>query len=309
MVEKESNGKIKIQTYLGGVLHSAKDGFKAAVNDITDMTPAYTMYQAGSFNLPHVLDLPFAFPNSMVAVKVAEELYPKYFKKEFEAMGVYLANYNANGTYNLFTKKPVASLEDLKGMKIRAAGGTPSKIMKSLGAVPVAVPAPEAYNAFQRGMVDGVAFYDTGAIAYRVHELTTYITEVKMDTPANSWAFNRKSFDSWPPEVKRFMYNMQRRLSMMYGIEFYRQDQLSRQILEARGIKVIKLAPQEATRWKAAVEPLWEEFVKENEAKGLPARALVNDLRALSAKYSTWTAEQLMQDVIDHPVHGIIDGF
>ena len=308
MVEKESNGKIKVQAYLGGVLHSAKDGFKAAVNDITDLTPAYTMYQAGSFNLPHVLDLPFAFPNSMVAVKVAEELYPKYFKKEFEAMGVYLANYNANGAYNLFLKKPVATLEDLKGMKIRAAGGMPSKIIKALGAVPVAVPAPEAYNAFQRGVVDGVAFYDTGAIAYRVHELTTNLTEVKMNTPANSWAFNRKTFDSYPPEVRRFLYNMQRRLSMMYGIEFHRQDLLSRPILEARGIKVTKLSPQETARWKAAVEPLWEEFIRENEAKGLPARALVKDLRALSEKYSSWTAEQFMKEVAENPVHGIIDG-
>lgn len=308
MVEKESNGKIKVQTYLGGVLHSAKDGFKAAVNDITDLTPAYTMYQAGSFHLAHVLDLPFAFPNSMVAVKVAEELYPKYFKKEFEAMGVYLANYNANGAYNLFLKKQVATLEDLKGMKIRAAGGMPSRIIKSLGAVPVSVPAPEAYNAFQRGVVDGVAFYDTGAIAYRVHELTTNLTEVSMNTPANSWAFNKKTFDSYPPEVKRFLYNMQRRLSMMYGIEFHRQDQLSRPILEARGIKVTKLSQQELARWKAAVEPLWEEFIKENEAKGLPARALVKDLHTLSAKYSSWTPEQFMKDVTENPVRGIIDG-
>jgi TRAP-type C4-dicarboxylate transport system substrate-binding protein len=308
MVEKESNGKIKVQSYMGGVLHSAKDGFKATVNDITDLTPAYTMYQAGSFHLAHVLDLPFAFPSAAVAAKVAEELYPKYFKKEYEAMGVYLANYNANGIYNLFTKKPVATLDDLKGMKIRAAGGTPSKIIRSLGAVPVAVPAPEAYNAFQRGVVDGVAFYDTGAIAYRIHELTTHLTEAKMNNPANAWAFNRKSWDSWPPEVKRFMYNMQRRLSMMYGIEFDRQDALSRPILEGKGIKIIKLSAEEMARWKAAAEPLWEEFIQENEAKGLPARELVKDLRALTLKYSGWTNEQLMKDVTENPVRGIIDG-
>lgn len=308
MVEKESNGKIRIQAYLGGVLHGAKDGFKAAANDITDFTPAYTMYQASSFHLAHALDLPFAFPNAAVATKVAEELYPKYFKKEYEAMGVYLANYNANGSFNLFTKKPVTKLEELNGMKIRTAGGEPAKIMKSLGAVPVSVPAPEAYNAFQRGMVDGVAFYDTGAIAYRVHELSTHLTEARINNPANAWAFNRKTWDKLPPEVKQFMYNMQRRLSMMYGIEFDRQDIESRRLIEEKGIKVIKLSPQEMEKWRAAVEPLWEEFIKVNEAKGLPARALVKDLRELSAKYSTWTPEQLMKEATERPVHGIIDG-
>jgi TRAP-type C4-dicarboxylate transport system substrate-binding protein len=223
-------------------------------------------------------------------------------------MGVYLANYNANGIYNLFSKKPIAKLEDLKGMKIRAAGGTPSKIIKSLGAVSVAVPVPEAYNAFQRGVVDGVAIYDTGAIAYRIHELATYMTEAKMNNPANAWAYNRKSWDAYPPEVKRFMYNMQRRLSIMYGIEFDRQDAISRPLLEAKGIKIIKLSPEETARWKAAAEPLWEEFIQENEAKGLPARQLVADLRALAKKYESWTPEQLMKEATEHPVKGIIDG-
>jgi TRAP-type C4-dicarboxylate transport system substrate-binding protein len=308
MVEDESNGKIRVEKYYGGTLHSAKDGFKATVNDITDFTPAYTMYQAGSFHLHHVLGLPFAFPNAAVASKVAEELYPKYFKKEFEAMGVYLANYNVTGPYNLFTKKPVQRLEDIKGMKIRSAGGSTSDIIKALGAVPVNVPATESYNAFQRGMVDGVAFYDTGAIGYRVHEVTKNLTELKVNNNPLSYAFNRKTFDKYPPEVKRFMYNMQRRLSQMNGNEFDRQDAISRKIIEESGVKVIKPSPEELAKWKAAVEPLWEQFIQENEARGLPARQLVKDLRTLTVKYSSWTPEQLLKEVTDNPVHGIIDG-
>lgn len=308
MVEKESGGKVKIQAYYGGVLHSAKDGFKAAVNDITDITPAYVNYQPGSFHLMHVLDLPFAFPSAPVAAKVAEELYPKYFKKEYEAMGVVMANMNANGSYNLFTKIPVRTLEEAKGLKIRSAGGSSSDILKALGAVPVAVPAPEAYTAFQRGVVDGVAFYNTGAVAYRVSELAKSMTEVKLNNPSNSWAFNRKTWESLPKPVQRYMYDMMRRLSMMYGIEFDRQDVLSRQKFVEAGMQIQVLPPAELARWKAAVEPLWQKFIDENEAAGRPARALVADLRRLSDKYSTWTNEQLMQSVLDEPVKGIDDG-
>lgn len=308
MVEKESNGKIRVQTYYGGTLHSAKDGFKAAVNDITDFTPAYTMYQAGSFHLHHVLALPFAFPNAAVGSRVAEELYPKYFKKEFEAMGVYLANYNVTGPYNLFTRKPVHKLADLKGMKVRSAGGTTSDIIKALGAVPVSVPATETYNAFQRGVVDAVALYDTGTVGYRVHEVATSLTELKLNNNPLSYAFNRKTFDKYPPEVKRFMYRMQRRLSQMNGNEFDRQDAISRKVIEESGVKVIKLSPEELAKWQAAVEPLWEKFIEENEARGLPARQLVNDLRALTLKYASWTPEQLLKEATDNPVRGIIDG-
>lgn len=308
MVEKESNGKIRVETYYGGVLHSAKDGFKAAVNDITDFTPAYTMYQAGSFQLHHVLGLPFAFPNAAVASRVSEELYPKYFKKEYEAMGVYLANYSVTGAYNLFTKEPVRTLEDLKGMKIRSSGGSGTTMIKMLGGAPVTTPAPEAYAAFQRGVVDGVAFYDTGAIGYRIHEIAKYVTVLNLNNSPLAYAFNRKTFDSHPPEVKRFMYRMLRKLNQMSGNGFDKHDVLSRKIIEDRGVKVIKPSPEELAKWKAAVEPMWEAFIQENEAKGLPARQLVKDLRALSLKYSSWTPEQLMQESIDNPVRGIIDG-
>jgi len=308
MVEKESGGKIKIQPFYGGVLHSAKDGFKAAVNDITDITPAYVNYQPGSFHLTHVLDLPFAFPSAPVAAKVAEELYPKYFKKEYEAMGVVMANFNANGSYNLFTKIPVRKLEDAKGLKIRSAGGESSEILKALGTVPVAVPAPEAYTAFQRGVVDGVAFYNTGAVAYRVSELAKSMTELRLNNPANAWAFNRKTWESMPKPVQRYMYDMMRRLSMMYGIEFDRQDVLSRQKFVEAGMQIQVLPPAEMARWKAAVDPLWQKFIDENEAAGRPGRALVADLRRLTEKYSSWSNEQLMQSVMEQPVKGIADG-
>lgn len=241
MVEQESNGKVKIKAFYSGVLHSAKDGFKAAVSDITDFSPAYTIYQPASFHLTHVLELPFAFKNAAVASKVAEELYPKYFKKEYEGMGVYLANFNAITPANIFTKKPVNTLEDLKGMKIRSAGGGESAVMlKALGAVPVAMPSSESYTAFQRGTVDGVASYNTGAVGYRFDELATHMKEVHLNISGIAWAFNRKTFDGLPPELKRFMYNLQRRLSMMYGIDFDREDSISRKSFVARGMKIIE---------------------------------------------------------------------
>ncbi len=308
MVEKESHGKIRIKAYYSGTLHSAKDGFKAVVNDITDITPAYVNYQPSSFHLLHVLDLPFAFPNAAVAAKVAEDLYPKYFKKEYEGMGVLVSNINANGSYNIFTKKPVLKLEELKGLKLRSAGGESSEILKSLGAVPVSVPVSEAYNAFQRGLVDGVVLYNTGAVGYRIDELASDMTELGVNNPSNSWAFNKKTWDALPAEAKRFMYDMQRRLSMMYGIEFDHQDILSRRKFAQQGMKVHALSPQELARWKAAVEPLWEKFIAENEAEGRPARALVADLRKLVKKYEGWTPDQFMKDVAEHPVPGMIDG-
>ena len=308
LVEKESKGKIVFKFYWNGVLHGSRDGFKACVADITDMTPAFALWQAASFKLLHVLDLPFAFPNGFVGSRVAEELYPKYFKREYEKMGVYLAVGATTGGYNIISKKPIQKLEDLKGIKIRSSGGSASKIIKKLGAVPVATTPNEAYEAFQRGIVDAVLQYDSGIVSYKVHELGKYLTEVKINTNANQMAFNRKTFDNLPKGVKRTFYNQLRRLSPILGEAYEGGDAADRSIIVKSGVKVITLPPEELTRWKDAVEPLWEEFIAENEAPGLPAKQLVQDLRSLTKKYSSWTKEQFMKEAIEHPLGGIIDG-
>jgi hypothetical protein len=82
----------------------------------------------------------------------------------------------------------------------------------------------------------------------------------------------------------------------------------ARNIMKKAGIQTITLPPEEMKRWKVTVMPVWEEFVKKNEAKGLPAAQLVKDLKALSKKYEPWTSQQFMKQVIEHPIHGIIDG-
>lgn len=307
-IAEETDGKIKIKSYHNGVLHSAKDGFKALVSGISDLTPAYTMYQPASFHLVHVLDLPFAFPSAAVAAKVAEELYPKYFKKEYEAMGVYMANFNANGLYNLFSKKPITSLSDLKGFKIRSAGGTSSEIIKHIGAIPTAVPVSEAYNAFQRGIVDGVLIYNSGAVGYRLDELASDITDIRINDTPLAWGWSKKKWDSFPESVKKYLYIKQRQLGMWMATEFDRQDELAREKFLDEGIAIHELSPDEFKRWQEAVEPLWENFIESNESEGRPARQLVEDLRNLVEKYSSWTPEELMHEVTENPIPNLIDG-
>ena len=80
------------------------------------------------------------------------------------------------------------------------------------------------------------------------------------------------------------------------------------QTMKKAGVEIIALPPAESEKCKKLVEPLWEEFIKKNEAKGLPAKQLVEDIRSLSQKYGSWTSEQLMKKVVDQPNWEIIDG-
>jgi TRAP-type C4-dicarboxylate transport system substrate-binding protein len=308
LVEKESKGKLIIKPYTSGALHGAKDGFKACVADITDTTHGYPLWQPASFDLFHVLDLPFAFPNVYVSALVSEELYPKYLKKEYEKMGVYLANCHTISPYHLLSKKPIRKIEDLKGMKVRSGGGSVAEMVRRLGAVPVLITTAEVYSAFQRGTVDAVLLYDSGFTSFRLHEIGKYRTVLGLNLAATPYCLNRKTFDGLPKDLKRLFYNLERINSQMAAEGYDYADKQALDIMRKAGIETIVLPPAELGRWKTAVEFLWEEFISKNEAKGLPAKELVNNLRTLSAKYFTWTPDQIMMHVKENPIPGIIDG-
>jgi len=307
-LKETSNNKLDVKFYMGGVLNGPKDGFKACVSNIADIAHGYPQYAPGSFHLCHALELPFAFPNAYVASFVAEALYAKYFKAEYENMGVYLGNYNATPVYNILSKKPIRKLKDLKGLKIRSAGGLATEIVKSLGGVPVFITTAEIYSAFQRGIIDAVLLHDVGILAYRLYEVGKYKTEVGLNLVGTPYCLNRKTFDRLPPDLKKVFYDNLRVLSQLSAHGYMSGDEYARKVMEKAGVETITLATDEFARWRSAVKPIWEQFIAENEARGLPARQLTKDMTALAEKYGDWTREQFMEQVVQNPLSGIIDG-
>ena len=306
VVEKESNGRLVIKPYLGGVLHSARDGFKAVRGNVTDLAMCYPIWSPAGFHLNHVFGLPFAFPNASVAARVAEELYPIYLKKEYETKGIYLAFYSAMATYDLISINPVRNLQDLKGMKVRSPAGPMADAAKRLGAVPVFMSIAEVYPALQRGMIDAVLTPNFAGYAYRFFEIAKNVTVLNFGLSASAWGLNPKTFDALPMDLKKKLYDLLRLESQYWANAMDEQNAASRERNKKEGINIITLAPEEMNTWRSRIEPLWEDFVKKNEAQGLPAQKLVDDMRARTKKYSSWSMQQLREEARKNPVQGII---
>lgn len=308
MIEQDSGGRLKVKFFLGGVLHGPKDGFKAASTDITDLTNAYPSYVPGVFHLTDVDGIPFLFPNAYVASLVMEELYPKYFKKEYEAMGVYLMAYPMTSNYQLMTRnKPVRSLEDLKGMKIRSAGDTTNAILKALGAVPVVLPYAQIYSALDKGLVDG-ALTSIGDIGtHRHYEVAKYITIIDITAVGVAYCMNKKTYNGLPKDLQKVVYNNNRKFAQLLSGQYETAAKSSLKLMEANKMEVITLTPKEYNRWKEAVAFIENDFVEKNEAAGRPARQMMKDLKLLVKKYEKLSPQQIWKLVSEKPIQGIND--
>jgi len=151
-IEKRTNGRVKISYFPGGTLTKSRVCYDGVVKGISDIGQSCFAYTRGRFPVMEAVDLPFGYKSGKVATRVAWEYYKRMHPKELRDVKVLVIH--AHGPGILAARKDVNSLDDIKGMKIRCTGLS-SKLAKYLGAAAVAIPQPGAYEALQKGVVEG----------------------------------------------------------------------------------------------------------------------------------------------------------
>jgi TRAP-type C4-dicarboxylate transport system substrate-binding protein len=173
-IEKRTNGRVKITIYPGGTLTAAPQCYEGVVNGISDIGMSCFAYTRGRFPLLEGLDLPLGYPNGMVATQVATEMVEKY--RPAEVADTHVLYVHAHGPGLLASKKPVKSLEDLKGLKVRGTGLS-LKIVEALGGTPVAMAQPDTYEALQKGVVDATLCPIETLKGWKQGEVISYVTD------------------------------------------------------------------------------------------------------------------------------------
>jgi TRAP-type C4-dicarboxylate transport system substrate-binding protein len=308
MVTERTEGRIRWEHYVDGLLHGALDGFKAIQSGVTDYTHGYATYQPGSFHLTHGLQLPFLFPSPGVASLVSEELYPTYLKEEYERMGVYLAHCDVTTAYDIISKVPVRTPEDIRGMKVRSTGGLMAEIIREMDAIPVVIAAAETYTAFQRGIIDAVALGGPDMAAYRLYETGRHYLQIGLTHTVLQYCFSPRTFEALPEDLRVELYNLYRFRGQVAHRNYYGSGALETALerLEGGGVSIHLPTPDERRAWVDAVLPLEQRFIDQNEARGLPAGAFVREAKQRAAAYDGWTDDQLWDQVAERPVQGII---
>jgi TRAP-type C4-dicarboxylate transport system substrate-binding protein len=303
---------VKFDRYFGQSLHSLQDGWKALRAGLVHVGQTYLLHNQGAFDLGMGDGLPFLSNSVVVATQVMEEMYPKYFKAEYERQGVSLAWIPHFDVQGLICTTPIRKLEDLKGKRIMGFGGEVLRdTLIALGATPVQLPTPDTFIGLQRGVVDGVAWAVGSIIPWRFHEVARYLTVTGIGCTRIDYGFNRDKFYSFPKEFQQELYYKFRLAGNHMSEGYTKLEDRGFDDLKKHGVEMIFLDPDEKKRWVAVGDSVWDQFVKKNEAKGLPAREFVKDLRACAAKYNAMSIRQIREYVQDpkNMIHGIVDGF
>lgn len=284
-VEKRSNGAVKITVHHSGTLTDAPSTYEGVVNDIADIGQSVLAYTRGRFPLMEVLDLPGYPLNAMVTTRVSDDFYRKFQPKELADTHVLYIHAHIPGTITT-VKKQVRTLEDMKGLKIRATG-LATKIVEALGATPVAMSIGEQYDAMRKGVVDGTVASPNVLLGWKLAEVSSASTLLE-DVGYVSAMFvtmNPGKWNSLPANVQKVLTDVSNEWVEYSGKEWNRIEIEGFQHAKKTQHTFIRLSEQEQARWRKAVLPLQDGYVKSMAAKGLPGKEALAYRQQLIEKY------------------------
>lgn len=284
-VEKRTAGKVKVETYPGGTLLHAKNMFDGVAAGTADIGCSCPSYFPGMFPVIEAIDLPLGWPNAKVASLALLDIVNKYKPKELERFKV-ITMFTCPPA-NIMSMKPILSLEDLKGYELRASG-TGAKIIGMLGAAAVGMPQSDVPEALQKGVIKGNVSSLEVMKDFKYAEYCRHVTaNVNLFVVSFAVVMNKGKWESLPADVKKVIDDLSRDQALWTGQ--YVDNHVKEAMEWSRktyNVQVYELSPKEIDRWYGVLKPMTEKYIKDAEAKGLPAKAILDDVLKLKEKYS-----------------------
>jgi TRAP-type transport system periplasmic protein len=269
-IEKRTNGQVKITMFHGGTLTPSDKCYDGVVKGLSDIGFSVLSYTLGRFPLTEVIDLPMGYKSGTAATKLVNAYYKKFNPKELSDTKVMYLHGHGPGILHT-NKKPVKTLEELKGVKIRSTG-TVAKIVTALGGTPVAMPMPETYDALSKGIADGVMGPVEALEGWKLGEVVKYTTQDygAAYTIAFFIVMNKDKWNSLPPDVQKVIEQVNLEWIDKQGKLWDEIDVSGAEFSKKQGLQVIPLSKEEDAKWAKAVEPMFADYVKRMKEKNLP---------------------------------------
>ena len=268
-VSKRTNGRLKIFTHQFGEvglsgfesLTVLKSGAYPVIEIITGWV-AGEIPALGLYSAPCVIDNP---KEGVAALDATYEIRQRLLDK-FNAMDIRL--YTVGPLLTLFSNKPVRTLEDFKGLKIRAPGRLIGDFVKALGASPVTTPLAESYTALQRGTVDAGLTGPDGGISLKWHEVTKYGTLMGVSPNVTFVVVNKDKWKILPKDIQEIILQTAKEATVRLTNDAIKVTAASPDDLRKSGLTVIQLSPEVDGQIKGIVKgSLWDKWASVPEGQ------------------------------------------
>lgn len=272
-LEKRTNGKFKIAIFTGGALGFAGPRNLTTVGQgVLESCEIWGPHVSGDLRIMEIVALHGLVPYDVpLRKKVVEAVLPYQRKPLRDRFNVEVVWQVQVDPRNIYTKKPVKRLSDLKGMKIRSEGIVENEITKMLGATPLTLAWGEIYTALQQGVIDGYWVTHSGTYNARFYEHVKYCLELNIGGSPTFFIANSDKFNKLPPEYQKILMELGREGTDRMNDRVVSDVAEFKKKLQGVGMTFNQPHPDDLRFIKKNAPGIWDKWLEkaEPEAKGI----------------------------------------
>ena len=281
-VEKATNGRVKMQMLAKHPVAAPGtfDGVRDGVMDVSYVTASYT---PARHPLPLLAELPGSGGTAEINSVAFSRIHWKHLHKAGEYKGVKLLGVFTHGPGQMFlVKKPVNSVADIAGMKIRSGGGISEASAKALGASPLVKPAPESYEILASGVADGTFFPSESIRSFNLDKVVKHATIFPGGFYSSAFGFfmNEEKWNKLSKQDQDAINSVSgEALARLAGKAWDAADKGGMDALKAAGVNIQQASPAFIAEVRSRTEPLANNWIQAANAKGLDGAKVLAEFR------------------------------
>ncbi len=262
-VQQLTNNTVQVTIFPGGELpYPPTEAVNIVRDRFVDAAGAVSDFVAGSVPLLNLMNLPMLVTNLDEMMK-AMKIFLPYAEKEFEKRGGRTLFWHFNSQKSIFGRgKPVTSLNDLKGMKIRSFGMADAQFIQRLGATPVAMPNTEVPQAMQRGVMDAFiasAFFTLGS---RWDDLIDWTYLIDLAVVSVYELVSIAAFKELSPAHAKIFLDTGAKYNTRWNQEIVDLEKKARADMANKGKNMAQASENDRARAVDLMKPYWPDWAK-----------------------------------------------
>jgi TRAP-type transport system periplasmic protein len=281
-IEEQSGGRVDITPFWGGSLVTSREGVDELAAGVASIAYIAPIYARSGYDMNRLAPgMFYGYEDPIKVLNVYMTLWDKYPEFESELAGVHVVGFNVGTPMHLLLReKPVATLADLKGLRIRSAVdyvGT----LAAFGAEGVTMPMTETYPSLEKGVIDGVIAPYEALKSLSFAEVVKYYSELPHSRGAYpSRAVNGEVWAGLPDDIKAIFDENAEWLSLR-SLELAQEAETEGKLYgESKGVIFNTIDAGVVAEYSAAFGPEIEKVAAELDAMGKPGSAVLADIRA-----------------------------
>ncbi|WP_299908498.1 TRAP transporter substrate-binding protein [uncultured Paracoccus sp.] len=236
---------------------------------VSDIAVGLTGLPRGRFPRTSLIDMPFLTADAGAATYALWKVFPDYLAPEYQGLKV-LGLFAHNGGLIHTSAKEVKTMEDMKGLRIRTPSPAVSEMLTFLGADPQGLPPGEVYENLQKGVIDGTVFPWDPVKSFGLNEVLKYHLDAGAYTVSFFFVMNQNSYDKLSDTAKSCIDQASGdALEPKFGDWWDAWDKPGREEAEATGHIITKLSEEERAKWREALQPMIQNYIKTVEGEGV----------------------------------------